>query len=78
MVPDHFLDDEVQEFLREIGVEMRVFGQLAQPGDLLLLARRIGRRQAVSAFSTPTALVQRKRSASIWISAASMLSIEAR
>lgn len=47
MVADHFVDDEAQELLAEIGVEMRVAGQRAQAADLFVLARRVSGRQAV-------------------------------
>lgn len=47
MMADHFLDDEVEEFLRKIGVEMGSIGELTQARDLLRFARRIGRRQPV-------------------------------
>jgi hypothetical protein len=41
---DHLADDEIEEFFREIGVEMRLVGQPPQPRDLLALARRVGGR----------------------------------
>ena len=44
MVPDHFRDDEVQEFFGEVGIEPGVSGKRPEPFDLHLLARRIGRR----------------------------------
>ena len=47
VMADHFADDEVEELFREIGIELRVVGKAAQPGDLRLLTRRVGRRQAV-------------------------------
>src|SRR6478752_1447414 len=47
MMPDDFLDDEVQELLGEIRVQMRIFGKLTKTSDLVFLARRIGRRQLV-------------------------------
>ena len=46
MVPDHLFDDELQELLREDGVEFRVGRKAAQPLDLHGLAVGIGRRQA--------------------------------
>ncbi len=47
MVADDFLHDEVEELLREFGIEIGADGEAAQARDLALLARRIGRRQAV-------------------------------
>src|SRR6185295_16643334 len=47
MMADDFGDDEVQELLREIGVELGGLGELAQARDLLRLARRVGGRQAM-------------------------------
>ena len=47
MVADHFVDDETQEFLAEVGIELRVLGQFAQPGDLALFPAGIGRGQGV-------------------------------
>ncbi len=44
---DHFLDDEAQELLGELGIELGICRQLPQPGDLPLLAARIGGGQAV-------------------------------
>jgi hypothetical protein len=37
-MPDHFVDDEAQELLREIGIQLRRFGESSQPLDLLGLA----------------------------------------
>ena len=47
MVPDHFVDDEAQEFFRELGIELRLCRKVSQPGDLALLAAGIGGGQAV-------------------------------
>ena len=47
MVADDLGDDEAEELLRELRVEPGVDGQGAEPGDLLGLARRVGRRQPV-------------------------------
>ena len=47
MVADHLVDYEAQELLAEIGVEIGIAGQRAQPGDLLHLAHRVGGGQAV-------------------------------
>ena len=43
---DHLVDDEAQELLGEFGIELRLFGQMAQPVDLALFAARIGGGQA--------------------------------
>jgi DNA-binding CsgD family transcriptional regulator len=45
VVAYHLGDDEVEELLGELGVEMRLLGQGAQPRDLLHLPGRICRRQ---------------------------------
>ncbi len=47
MVPDHFLNDEAQEFLAEIGVELRFAGQFAQTLDLAVLACGVGGGQGM-------------------------------
>ena len=47
MVADDLVDDEAQELLRELGIELRVLRQRAQAGNLLGLARRVGRGQGV-------------------------------
>ncbi len=39
---DHFVDDEADELLAEVGIEVRVFRQLAQAHDLALFAPGIG------------------------------------
>jgi hypothetical protein len=38
MMADHFIDDETQELLGEIGIEIGVPRQLPQPLDLSLFA----------------------------------------
>ena len=38
MMPDHLVDDEPQELFRELRVQLRLFGQPPEPGDLRLLA----------------------------------------
>ena len=43
MVLDHFLNNEIQEFLGKIRVEIGLFCKLGQPCDLCGFARRIGR-----------------------------------
>jgi len=47
MMADHFVDDEAQEFLGEVGVQLRVERKLAQAGDLFFLAARVGGGQGV-------------------------------
>ncbi len=47
MVADHFIDDEADELLAEVGIEVRLFRQLAQAHDLALLASRIGGGQVL-------------------------------
>ena len=46
-MPDHLVDDEAQELFGELGIEVGFFGQLAQAGDLAVLAAGIGRGQRV-------------------------------
>jgi len=43
VVPDDLVDDEAQEFLAEIGIELRIFCQFAQSRDLAFLPPGIGR-----------------------------------
>src|ERR1700743_886753 len=45
VVADDFLDDEVEEFLREVRVQMCCICELPQPRDLGRFARRIGGRR---------------------------------
>src|SRR5690606_2104878 len=47
VVVDHLGDDEVEELLREDGVEAGLVGEGAQAGDLAVLTGRIRRRKAV-------------------------------
>src|SRR5690606_37787157 len=47
VVTDHLGHDECEPLLRELRVEVGVFGEAAEPGDLLLLACGIGGRQTV-------------------------------
>ena len=75
MVADHFVDDEAEELLAEFGVEIGFDRERAQPLDLAPSRAGIGGGQAGLALCSPTAWVMRKRSASMWISAASMLSM---
>ena len=46
MMADNFIDDEAEEFLSEIGIELGIFGQFAQAGNLVLLASGVGGGQA--------------------------------
>ncbi len=75
MVADHLVDHEADELLAELGVELGLDRQRAQALDLARLAAGVAGRQAGLALYSPTAWVMRKRSASMWISAASMLSM---
>ena len=47
VVADHLVDDEAQEFLRKLGIELRLCRQLSQPRDLTLLAAGVGGGQVV-------------------------------
>ena len=47
VVSDDFLNDEIQESLGEIGVQIGLFRQVFQPGDLRFFARGIGRGEVV-------------------------------
>ena len=47
MMPDHFIDDETQEFFGKFGVEIGITGKLAQPGDLFPFARTVSGWQTV-------------------------------
>ena len=47
VVPDDFADDEVQELLGKRRVQVGVFGEPPQPGDLGDFTARIRRRQVV-------------------------------
>jgi len=42
MMADHFVDDEAQEFFGEIGVQIGLFRQPPEPGDLAFLAAGVG------------------------------------
>nr|WP_284042365.1 hypothetical protein [Methylobacterium tardum] len=78
VVPNDFLDHEGQKLLGEVGVELGLDRELAEPGDLTGFPVRIGRGIPFRALSSPTRCVQRKRSARRWISAASKLSMLSR
>ena len=56
MVPDHFVDDEAQEFLGEIGVKVGLCCQHPQPRDLSGFAVGIGGGQAVLGLVGPDRL----------------------
>ena len=56
VVADHLVDHEPQELLAEGRVEVRRGGQVAQPGNLLLLALAVGGRQADARFVDPDLL----------------------
>src|SRR5690606_5551435 len=56
MVPDDLGDDEVEPLLGELGIEVRLFGQSAQTGDLLLLPTGVGCRHLVLGFEVPDLL----------------------
>ena len=77
VVADDLIDDEAQEFFAEFGVQFAFLGQPPQPCDLFLFARSDRRAAAMAVFAlySPTACVMRNRSASMWISAASILSM---
>lgn len=50
MMPDHFINDEAQKLLGEIGIELGVLGEFAEAIDLPLLAAGIGGGKVVSGF----------------------------
>ena len=47
VMPDHFLMTKFRNFSAKSGSRCASVGQLAKARDLLLLARRVGRRQTV-------------------------------
>jgi hypothetical protein len=73
---DHFANDEGKEFLREIG--SRSASSASRRSLSIWCFSRFGSDggKPCVAFSSPTAFVQRKRSASVWIRIASKLSID--
>src|SRR5699024_2403805 len=75
VVPDDLGDDEAQEGLGEDRVEARLIGQGAQTPDLVLLAGRIGRGQAVGGLEDPDALGVPDPVGQMCTRAASMLSM---
>lgn len=50
MVANDFMDDEVEKLLCKVGVQMGIFGQLAQARDLLRLPRRVCGGEFVERF----------------------------
>jgi hypothetical protein len=50
MVPDDLLDDEAEDLLRELRVQPRLDGELAQSPDLFGFPLRVRRRQPVGRF----------------------------
>ena len=46
-MPDHFIDDEAQEFLRKFGIEIGVAGKLSQTGYLFLFPTGIRRWEII-------------------------------
>ncbi|MDX6297422.1 MAG: hypothetical protein QOI51_1279, partial [Nocardioidaceae bacterium] len=56
VVPKHLGDDEAEELLSELGVEARLLGQPAEPGDLLSLPLGVGRRHPVARLELPDLL----------------------
>ena len=75
VVTDHLGDHKPKEALAEAGIEVGLFGEPPESGDLDLLAVGIAGGRPAAALYSPTALVTLKRSASSKISAASMLSM---
>ncbi len=46
MMPDHFLDNKTQELLAKFRIKVGLLREFAQPLDLALFARGIGRGQS--------------------------------
>jgi len=65
MVANDFLDDEFEEFTRELGIQIRLAGQILQPLDFLRLPLRIARREIMFRLELPTACVCLNRSANV-------------
>jgi hypothetical protein len=74
-MPDYLVDHEADELLAELGVELGFDRQRAQALDLARLARGIARRQARLGLVLADRLGDAEALASMWISAASMLSM---
>ena len=53
VVLDDFLNDESQEFLGELGIQIRRVRQILQPRDLLFFPRGIGGGQVMRGFQQP-------------------------
>lgn len=47
MVPDDFVDNEVEKLLGKVGVKVCFFGQIAQAGNLLCFTRGVRRGELV-------------------------------
>ena len=56
VMPDDFLDDEVQELLSKIRIQISILGQTAKAFDLVFLARRVCRRQFILGFENANRL----------------------
>ncbi len=56
MVADHLINDEAQEFFRKFRIEIGFGGEFAQPGDLALLAHRVGGGQVGFGLEPPDRL----------------------
>jgi hypothetical protein len=56
MVLNDFSYDEVQELLGEFGIEVSLFRQIFEPGNLVRFAIRIGRGKVVLGFEFPHSL----------------------
>lgn len=56
VVSDDFGNDEVQEGLGELRIKSRLVGERPQPGDLPLLASRVGGRHTVRSLELPDSL----------------------
>src|SRR4029453_3458607 len=53
VMADHFTDDEIHELLCKGGVEMRVLGRAAKPGDLGCFPSRVARGKLVRGLEDP-------------------------
>lgn len=56
VVTDHFINDEAQEFLREIRIKIGFHRERPQPSDLRVLSGWIGRGQGVFSLVLPDSL----------------------
>ena len=50
MMADHFIDDEAEKFLGEVGIEVCLCRERAKPRNLALLAAWVGGRQSGLCF----------------------------